>query len=89
MVTARLDMRLDKEIKAKAEKAMALLGHKSLTDYVVHLMDEDASQVIAQHESVIVEDDMFDRFLDACNKVRSPNKALIEAAKFTKEHGIK
>jgi uncharacterized protein (DUF1778 family) len=89
MVTARLDMRLDKEIKAKAEKAMALLGHKSLTDYIVKLMDEDASQVIAQHESLIVEDDIFDRFLDACNKVRSPNKALIEAATFTKEHGIK
>ncbi|MBW1822339.1 MAG: DUF1778 domain-containing protein, partial [Deltaproteobacteria bacterium] len=34
MPTARLDMRLNKEIKAKAEKASALLGLKSLTDYV-------------------------------------------------------
>lgn len=44
MAIARLDIRLDKEIKAKAEKASALLGHKSLTEYVVRLMDEDATQ---------------------------------------------
>ena len=46
MATARLDIRLDEEIKAKAEKASALLGLKSLTEYVVRLMDEDASHVI-------------------------------------------
>lgn len=40
MATARLDIRLDEEIKAKAEKASALLGLKSLTEYVVRLMDE-------------------------------------------------
>ncbi len=32
MATARLDIRLDEEIKAKAEKASALLGLKSLTE---------------------------------------------------------
>jgi uncharacterized protein (DUF1778 family) len=46
MATARLDIRLDEEIKAKAEKASALLGLKSLTEYVVRLMDEDATHVI-------------------------------------------
>ena len=42
MATARLDIRLDEDIKVKAEKASALLGLKSLTEYVVRLMDEDA-----------------------------------------------
>lgn len=42
MATARFDMRLDQKIKEKAEKASALLGMRSLTEYVVHLMDEDA-----------------------------------------------
>jgi len=55
MATARLDIRLDKEIKAKAEKASALLGLKSFTEYVVRLMDEDASHVIAEHEIITVE----------------------------------
>ncbi|MGF1703827.1 DUF1778 domain-containing protein [Photobacterium makurazakiensis] len=89
MATARLDLRLDEEVKAKAEKASALLGLKSLTEYVVRLMDEDATQVIAQHESITVEDNVFDRFVDACDKAKAPNKALIDAVSFTNEHGIK
>lgn len=89
MATARIDMRLDKEIKTKAEKASELLGMKSLTEYVVKLMDEDATRVIAKHESITVEDDIFDRFMDACKKARKPNKALRDAVAYTKKQGIK
>jgi len=89
MATARLDMKLDLEIKQKAEKASALLGMRSLTEYVVHLMDEDASRVIAQHESITVSDDVFDRFMHACEKAEQPNKALREALIFTRKQVIK
>ena len=89
MTTARVDLRLDEEIKAKAEKASALLGLKSLTEYVVRLMDEDATRVVAQHESITVKNDAFDRFIDACNQAKSPNKALFDAVSYTKEQGIK
>ena len=89
MATARLDIRLDEEIKAKAEKASALLGLKSLTEYVVRLMDEDASHVIAEHEIITVEDNAFDKFIEACDKAKNPNKALLDAATFTKESGFK
>lgn len=89
MTTARLDMRLDLEIKEKAEKASALLGMRSLTEYVVHLMEEDASKVIAQHESMTVSDDVFDRFMHACENAKQPNKTLREALTFTREQGIK
>ena len=89
MATARLDIRLDEEIKAKAEKASALLGLKSLTEYVVRLMDEDASHVISEHESITIEGNVFDKFIDACDKAEAPNKALLEAAIFTKESGLK
>lgn len=41
---------------------------KSLTEYVVRLMDNDATQVIAEHESITVENNVFDRFMDACEK---------------------
>ncbi len=88
MATSRLDIRLDEEIKAKAEKASALLGLKSLTEYVVKLMDENSTHVIAQHESLVVEDNIFDQFLSACEKVKEPNTALIGAAKFTTENGF-
>lgn len=89
MATARFDMRIDEKVKAKAEKAAALLGLKSLTEYVVRLMDDNSSRVIAQHSSIIVEDDVFDRFMHACEEARKPNQALQDALVFTREQDIK
>lgn len=89
MATTRLDMRLDLEIKERAEKASALLGMRSLTEYVVHLMDKDATRVIAEHESVTVSDDVFDRFMHACENAKQPNAALREALDFTRKQGVK
>ena len=83
MATARLDMRLNKEVKAKAEKASALLGLKSLTEYVVNLINEDATQVIARYESMTIENDLFDKFMTNCEKTHTPNKALKDALIFT------
>jgi uncharacterized protein (DUF1778 family) len=83
MATARLDMRLNKEIKAKAEKASALLGIKSLTEYVVNLINNDATEVIAQHASMTVENDLFDQFMESCEKIEKPNQNLIDALVFT------
>ncbi len=88
MNTTRLDMRLNHEIKAKAEKASALLGLKSITEYVVALIDENATKVIARHESITVEENVFDRFMNACKKANHPNKALLDAAAYTKTQGI-
>ena len=84
MATARLDIRLDEEIKAKAEKASALLGLKSLTEYIVRLMDEDSTQVISEHESIKVDANVFDQFKIACDEAKAPNKALLDAVAFTK-----
>ncbi len=89
MATTRFDMRLDEEIKAKAEKASALLGMKSLTEYVVRLMDQDATEVIAAHETITVKEDAFDRFMTACEQTQNPNAALREAAAFTKDQDIR
>jgi uncharacterized protein (DUF1778 family) len=84
MATARLDMRLNKEVKAKAEKASALLGLKSLTEYVVNLINDDATQIIAQHESMTIKNDLFDQFMESCGKTKKPNKNLVDALAFTK-----
>jgi uncharacterized protein (DUF1778 family) len=88
MATARIDMRLDETIKLKAEKASALLGYKSLTEYVVRLMDEKSTEVIKQHEKIVVANDIFDMFWDACNKTIKPNDALSKANQFSKEQGF-
>lgn len=89
MTTTRLEVRIDAKLKAKAEKASALLGAKSLSAYLISLMDESATKVIAQHESMIIKDDIFDRFMNACAEARKPNQALIDAVAFTKKQGIK
>jgi uncharacterized protein (DUF1778 family) len=88
MATARMDLRLDKKIKEKIEKASALLGMKSTTEYIVNLMNENATKVITEHGNMTVEDDLFDRFVDACAKAGKPDKALRDALDFTKKQGF-
>ena len=89
MVTARIDMRLSPEVKARAEKASALLGLRSLTEYIVKLIDENSTKVITQYESMSVENDIFDHFMRVCNEVQPPNSKLTEAAALTKKQGIR
>ena len=55
----------------------------------MRLMDEDATHVIEEHESIKVKDNVFDEFMAACNKAKAPNQALLKAIKFTDESGIK
>lgn len=89
MATARLDMRLNPDIKAKAEKASALLGVRSLTEYIVRLIDENSTKVIQQYESMTVSNDMFDNFIQICENLHAPNKKLVDATAFTKKQGFK
>jgi len=89
VATARIDLRIDAKTKAKVEKASALLGMKSTTEYLINLMEENATKVIAERGSMIVKDDIFDLFMDACTKAHKPNKALRDALAFTKNQGIK
>lgn len=89
MATARMDFRLDEKLKAKVERASALLGMKSTTEYVISLMDEHSTKVITEHENLIVKDDIFELFWYACKNARKPNKALRDAVAFTNNQGIK
>lgn len=88
MATTRIDMRLDEAVKVAAEKAAALKGMKSLTEYVVRLIEKDSEQVIREHESITLKDDVFDRFITACDAAEAPNKKLREAMDFATEQGI-
>jgi|TARA_R110001583_G_C5553909_1_gene400588 uncharacterized protein (DUF1778 family) len=89
MATTRIDMRLDEAVKAAAEKAAALKGMKSLTEYIVRLIERDAEQVIREHEAITVKDDVFDRFMAACEAADAPNKKLLDARDFAEQKGIR
>lgn len=74
MATARLDISIDKDIKAKAEKASVLLGMKSLNEYVVRLIDENATRVIEEHQNSVVKANIFDEFMAACDKAQASKR---------------
>ncbi|NHB95042.1 hypothetical protein BB987_15575 [Photorhabdus temperata] len=86
---SKIRFRLDEEIKSEAEKSSALLGMKSLTEYVVHLMQRDANQVMSEYERMTIKGDIFDHFVNACEQAKKPNKALLNAVAFTKEQEVK
>ena len=88
MATTRIDMRVDATLQATAEKAAALKGIPSLTEYVVRLIEKDAKQVIQEHEFIAVKNDVFDRFIAACDAAEAPNKKLREAKELTTNQEI-
>ncbi len=89
MATTRIDMRIDETVKAAAEKAAALEGMKSLTDYIVQLIEKDAQRVIKAHGMIVLKDNVFDRFIQACDAADAPNQKLREAKAFAKRKGIR
>lgn len=89
MTTARLNIRISEQLKAKAIKAAVLSGYKNLTDYVASVLIEHSTEVISQYESFTIDGDTFDRFMDACNKVDRPSSAPTNAAQFAKDLGFK
>ncbi len=88
MATTRIDMRVDATLKAAAEKAAALKGIPSLTEYVVRLIEKDAKQVIQEYGAITVENDVFDRFIAACDAAEVPNRKLHEAKELTANRKI-
>ena len=90
MITAnaRIEMRVSSEFKKLAERASILSGERSTTDYITRLVEQDAKKVILQHQSMTVENDMFDQFISACDQATAPNKALERAANKAKMLGF-
>ena len=89
MATSRIDMRIDETVKAAAEKAAALEGVKSLTEYVVRLIEKDSQRVIREHESITLKDDVFDRFIRACDAAQAPRQKLREARDLARQKNIR
>lgn len=83
----RFEFRTNSSIKEKAKKASVLLD-KNLTDYLIDLIDRDATRVISNHQNTVLENDIFDCFMEACSNPPRPNNALIKALKNTRRKGF-
>jgi uncharacterized protein (DUF1778 family) len=87
--TERLDMRVDSETKQLAERASAAAGYASLTDFVTHLIRENAPKILKQQTTIALTNQQFDEFMAAClDEAAVPSPRILEAAKRLNQEGF-
>jgi uncharacterized protein (DUF1778 family) len=77
---ARFDTRLTKEQKQFFERAAAVGGYRSLSDFVISTVEERAQQIISESEIIIASRRDAEIFFDAILNGGQPNEALRSAA---------
>ena len=88
VATARLDMRIDPQLREDVERAAALLGARSSSDFVTQALREKTRQVLQTQEQLVLSNQVFDDFFEACMEESEPSKELLETARITDELGI-
>ena len=83
-VTARLDFRLDPEIKSKIDKAAALVG-QTVSSFAVSILAQEANRIIAAHSVITLSDRARDSFLARLDQEHEPCESLKLAADLHKE----
>ncbi len=78
---ARFDTRLPIETKEIIERAAAIKGFKSVSEFVIHFSSEAALSIIERHNRVLASDRDQAIFFDALLNPPAPDKTLVEAAK--------
>jgi len=76
---ARFDARLPKEQKQFFEKAAYLGGYRNLTDFIVRVVQEKATEIIKEKEQVIVSERDSQIFFDAITNPQKPSETLKDA----------
>ncbi len=76
---ARFDARLPKEQKQLFERAAYLGGFRTLTDFVIHTVQEKAKEIIKEKEQVLASEKDSQLFYDAITKPAKPSESLKKA----------
>ena len=87
--TARIEMRVSPDIKLEAERAAALLGMKSLTEFITQAVHEKAQAVIQSQERLTLSNDVFDQFFAACEADVEPSEKLRSLVEKVDKQGFK
>ena len=80
----RIDLRLTDDDKSIIEEA-ATLTNQSVTQFMLTSASERAAEVIEQHRRVILNDESWNRVMEALGNPLSPNEKLNRAAKRLKD----
>lgn len=78
---ARFDTRLSRSQKDLFERAAAIKGFKSLSEFVIHTTQEVATDIVEKHNAILSSEADREVFFDALINPPKPNKALKEASK--------
>ncbi len=81
----RFDTRLSVQQKELFERAAALGGYGSLTDFVLKTVQKKAKEIIKESETILASKRDSEIFFDALMNPESPNEALKNAAKKYRE----
>ena len=85
----RIDMRVDSETKQLAERASAAAGYSSLTDFVTHLIRDNAPDILRQQTTIELTNKQFDQFMAACmNESDAPSVRIQEATRRLDQEGF-
>ncbi|WP_018014128.1 DUF1778 domain-containing protein [Teredinibacter turnerae] len=83
----RIEARFPAELKALAERAALASGY-SLTDYLAHLVRNDAPQRLKAQNEIVLTNERFDHFIKVCETTKAPGKKILDAAKKLDSEGF-
>lgn len=85
----RIDLRVDLETKQIAERAAAVLGCASLTEYITRLIKENSPKIIKKQTEIKLTNQQFDSFIKACeDSSLKPSNEILAAAKLLDTEGL-
>jgi len=83
--TARFDTRWTVEEKEYFEYVTKLAGFKSLAEFVLFSLQQEAERIVEKHNQILATERDRKLFFDTIENPREPNKALKEAYKNRKK----
>ena len=85
----RIDLRVDLETKQIAERAAAVLGCASLTEYITRLIKENSPKIIKKQTEIKLTNQQFDNFIKACEDTHlKPSNEILAAANLLDKEGL-
>jgi uncharacterized protein (DUF1778 family) len=78
---SRFELRLSENDKKILEKASAISGYTTLTNFVLSIIKKQAAQIIDEHERILASEKDKEIFFNAILANNTPNESLKNAVK--------
>lgn len=75
--SARINLRTSPEAKALIERAAAIMG-STVSSFMLQNAYEAARRIVADKDTLMLSQEAFEAFIDACENPAEPTQALID-----------